>query len=157
MTEPTHTPEEIEAAWNTAEKIEGFDPDETRIVWCDDSGAVIRKSQFNNMEHDGWLIDEQGRARGYKYQAREAAAPPPLPEGFQDPQQVSMNADRSDPAETSAYDAALAFEKKQFAKQQAEQAGLPQAAALFERLLALEERVAKQAADIEYLLSVKAP
>ena len=128
MTFETYTPEEIQTAWETADEIEGYDPSETRIVWWDDSGCIIHRAELNNESLYGWLIDDEGRARGRGYESREMLA-------------EERNRELRE----------VTGEKTDEAFQLAVEAGIPQAFSLFLRVKDLEEMVMKQAEEIQEL------
>ena len=128
MTYIEYTPEQIDAAWETADVIEGYDPSETRIVWWDDSGSIIHRAELQSESLYGWLIDDEGRARGRGYESREMLA--------EERNQVLRE---------------VTGEKTDEAFKQAVEAGIPQAFTLFLRVKDLEDMVMKQAEEIQEL------
>lgn len=126
MSEPNYSPEQIEAAWQTADEFDGYDSSEYRVVNCDDSGAVIKRSEILGSRRNAWEIASDGRARGKGYKMRDAMR--------------SQRRQRH---------AAEVRHRKDVATHQAQEAGIPGAVELFKRLNALEEQVVRQRTEIE--------
>jgi len=127
--------EQIELAWQTAQEIDGYDPNDIRVVQCDNSGSIIKRTEFLGSRDNAWEIDQQGRARGKGYKLRDA-----------------IRAERQAFETTKQKDEEAAKKgRKQSAAQQAREAEMPNAVSLFERLILLEETVRRQQIEIDAL------
>lgn len=130
MPDREYTQDEINAAWEMAGKLEGEDPEKIRV---DDfphgggAGVCIQRHLFQQKVPGGWVIDEDGRARHDRYKWAMAV-------------QGARRRHETDKAQLS-----LIFQK------QAEEAGIPDAWHLFERIAQLEATLRQQQQQIDRL------
>ncbi len=120
-----YTAEEQEAAWQKADVFEGEDPARVRIDNVDGAGVFIHRDKFEYQGRSagGWEIDSQGRARGKGYKLR-----------------AGMKADRLLREEHQRKEAAALMDR---CKEQAREAGIPDAWELYLRIVKLEQEVAR--------------
>ncbi|MBF0130220.1 MAG: hypothetical protein HQL33_09520 [Alphaproteobacteria bacterium] len=129
-----YTREEIQAAWEKASVMAEFNPNEVRIdkvLTAGSGGPTLRRTEFQGSGQGAWVIDDQGRAREKNYAVAEA-----------------LLAEQK--RETAARQAAAERRMAKF-KAQAEEAGIPSAWIVFERLADLEDLCAAQQAQIDRL------
>ena len=132
-----YTREEIQAAWEKAGVMAEFNPNEVRIdnvLTGAARGPTLRRTEFQGSGSGAWVIDDQGRARDKNYLSVE-----------------TLLAEQRREAAAKQADA----ERRRVRFQTlADEAGIPTASIVFERLEELEKLCAAQQAQIDHLNGV---
>lgn len=133
MVDREYTQDEINAAWEMAGMVEGQDPEKVRVdnfPHGDGAGGTILRHLFQQKVNGGWVIDEDGRARHHRYKLAMAG------EGMRRQQEEAK------------------AQLPEIFQKEAEEAGIPDAWHLFERIAQLEVTLRQQQQKIDKLAKV---